>query len=644
MRGMLPSLLLSFTLFAQATKPLPPPGIAIPEAERAALQGELSTLTAALNSLKAFQGLSAQHLGDVAIFHKAIDWAFRYNEFHAPAEFGHARLLLKTALERASQLRNGEAPWTKAIGLVPLAYQSRIDDSLQPYGLVVPPTWTPQAPGAWRLDVWFHGRGDTLSELNFLRQRLTSAGEFTPPDTFVLHLYGRYCNANKFAGEMDLFEALEDVKKRYRIDENRILVRGFSMGGAAVWHIAVHHAGLWAAAAPGAGFAETQGYQKITNEQKHAMPWWETKLWNWYDATAYATNLFNTPVVAYSGEIDKQRQAAEVMGQALAREGLRMTHIIGPNTEHKYHPDAKVEINRRLDALAARGRTAVPRKLRFTTHTLRYNKMKWLTVDALEEHWERSRVEAEIREPGFLVVRAENVAAFTIDFHSAEFPFDPATKPSVTINGMPVQTVVCETDLSWRVSFHRDGPRWVMGGMPEGAPRKRHGLQGPIDDAFLSRFLFVRPTGAPQDQAAHDWSLREMKYAAGRWQRIFRGEVRVKDDRDVTDADVAESNLVLWGDAGSNAIWSKIATRLPLMASPNQVLQMVYPNPLNGNRYVVLNSGVTFREDSNGTNSRQLPVLPDWALVDTSQPPDAHTAGRVLKAGFFDESWRIQER
>ena len=49
----------------------------------------------------------------------------------------------------------------------------------------------------------------------------------------MLHLYGRYCNANKLAGEVDLFEALDDVKRHYPIDENRMLVRGFSMGGAA---------------------------------------------------------------------------------------------------------------------------------------------------------------------------------------------------------------------------------------------------------------------------------------------------------------------------------------------------------------------------------------------------------------------------
>ena len=111
------------------------------------------------------------------------------------------------------------------------------------------------------MDVWLHGRDDQLTELKFIAERERSSGEFTPPDTFVLHPYGRYCNAFKFAGEADVFEALEEVKRHYHIDPSRIALRGFSMGGAGTWHLAAHHPDVWAVAAPGAGFAETAGYQ-----------------------------------------------------------------------------------------------------------------------------------------------------------------------------------------------------------------------------------------------------------------------------------------------------------------------------------------------------------------------------------------------
>src|SRR5260370_7382931 len=83
------------------------------------------------------------------------------------------------------------------------------------------------------------------------------------------------------------------------------------------------------------------------------------------------------------------------MGEAMLKEGLHLTHIIGPKTGHRYHPDAKVEINRRIDSIVAKGRDPLPKKIRFTTHTLRYNRMSWVIVDELKEHWNPARITVE---------------------------------------------------------------------------------------------------------------------------------------------------------------------------------------------------------------------------------------------------------
>ena len=124
------------------------------------------------------------------------------------------RALLKEGRERAEQLLAGKAPWDSATGLVVRGYVSRIDGSVQPYGVIVPESYRADAMPRHPLDIWFHGRGETLSEVNFLDEHRHSRGEFTPPDTIVLHPYGRYCNAFKFAGEIDVLEALESVKQR----------------------------------------------------------------------------------------------------------------------------------------------------------------------------------------------------------------------------------------------------------------------------------------------------------------------------------------------------------------------------------------------------------------------------------------------
>ncbi len=79
---------------------------------------------------------------------------------------------------------------------------------------------------------------------------------------------------------------------------------------------------------------------------------------------------------------------------------------------------------------------------------------------------------------------------------------------------------------------------------------------------------------------------------------------------------------------------------LPMVREAGCVPILVYPNPLNPAHYVVLNSGITFREGHLKSNAQQTPKLPDWAIVDTSTPPDAVTAGKIMDAGFFDEQGR----
>ena len=61
-------------------------------------------------------------------------------------------------------LAEGKAPWAAVPGLVVRGYISKIDKSVQPYGLVIPPSFGPDRPHRWRLDAWFHGRDEALSE------------------------------------------------------------------------------------------------------------------------------------------------------------------------------------------------------------------------------------------------------------------------------------------------------------------------------------------------------------------------------------------------------------------------------------------------------------------------------------------------
>jgi hypothetical protein len=381
----------------------------------------------------------------------------------------------------------------------------------------------------------------------------------------------------------------------------------------------------------------------------------EIKLYHWYDCTDYARNLFNLPTVAYSGEKDRQKQAADVMAEAMKKEGLTLAHIIGPNTEHRYHPAAKAEVNRRIDAIAGRGRDQVPRRVLFTTYTLRYNRSFWVRVDGLEAHWERADVDARLG-LNRIYVDTRNVSAFTLEFEPGAYPMRELATTEVTVDQQLLKGPPMLSDRSWVAHFRNDGKWQVVDKVDDGTLAKRHGLQGPIDDAFMDSFLIVRPTGTPLNDKAGKWADAEMKRAIDHWRKQFRGEARVKDDKDVTDADIAAHNLVLWGDPGSNKMLARVLGKLPLkwdakavrlgkeeFDAADHVPVMIYPNPLNPKRYVVLNSGFTFRDYDYLNNARQIPKLPDWAVIDLRTPPGPRWPGKVVAAGFFDEKWQLKD-
>ncbi len=573
--------------------------------------------------------LDRELVPDVRVYYKAVHDALAYNEIFAKEEIARAKDVLKIGLARAESLLAGNADWHQKKRTVALAYTSKIDGSVQPYGLVIPSSYSPAGEKKFRLDLWFHGRGETLSELNFIDERSKRVGEFAPADTIVLHPYGRFCNANKLAGEVDALEAIEAVRKRFRIDDDKISVRGFSMGGAAAWHFAVHYSDRWFAANPGAGFSETPRFLNVFQRETLAPTWYEKKLWHLYDCNEVAANLLQCPTVAYSGEIDNQKQAADVMAEALKSEGIDLMHVIGPNTPHRYHPDAKREVEARLDSLAEAGRDRFPRSIALATFTLKYNHMNWVTIDAMGRHWEKADVRARVSGRSAVDLRTQNVTALSLDFPAGFSPFDETTLVNLVIDGDRLDGPKTASDRSWRVRLHHESDGWKLGPPTSGGLQKRHDLQGPIDDAFMDAFLFVRPTGESSNKAVAEWVKSEQERAVVRWRRQFRGEARVKDDKDVTDADIASANLVLWGDPQSNAVLKRIADRLPIgwnadriaagdrsFPSGNHALIAVYPNPLNPRRYVVLNSGFTFREYDYLNNARQTPKLPDWAVVD----------------------------
>jgi predicted esterase len=612
---------------AQQQPPPPLPYVLAPEERRAldaaerALRERLAVLPKGTDS------------ADAAVFLHVAEMADRLRLYTNAGQVTTVLRGLETGLRRCDSLAKGARPWATRPGRTLRGFVSAIDGSVQPYGVVLPAGFNPESRTPVRLDVVLHGRGPT--EVTFLSQMEPTGpnGAPAPEQPFMeLHPFGRGNNGWRWAGESDVFEALAAVQKQFPVDPDRTILRGFSMGGHGAWHIGVHHPCRWAAVSPGAGFSDTRRYRT----SKDPIPEYQERAWHIYDAVDYALNAFNTPFIGYGGEDDPQLQAALNMKEAMTKEGLDLNLIVGPKTGHAYHPESLQEIMRQL---ATHTRSTAPKQVRLTTWTLKYNHCRWVTIDALREHYRRATVSAESA-PEQVTVRTENVTALTLD------PL-PLPAARLVVDGQPL-------DVSPTRAVHlvaRGGGRWRVTSRHRPTGRgKQHGLQGPIDDAFTGKFLVVRGTGTPWNPSAQAYADETLRRFHEDWRFGFRGELPEKDDRDVRPEDYAGANLVLFGDPGSNPLLARIASRLPIAWTrtglrvgdrtygPDHVPVLIYPNPLNPQRYVVINSGHTFtRQDPLASNVYLYPHLPDWAVLKlTAAQPE------VAAEGYFDEAWRLR--
>ncbi len=640
--------LLTATLSAQNQNAKSPPnGIALAEKDKAELLAGGRKLQAEVEALKKPGALAkevADYVPDVEIFAKAVLWAVELNEVYNQKQVADARNLLKAGNERLAALKSGKTPWRTATGNVVRAYRSKIDGSVQPYGVVIPEDRPAQGG---RLDIWLHGRSDVLTELAFVAPQMGKSKTPPPPKLITLNIYGRFCNAYKFAGEVDVLEAMEHAIREYGCSRDHVALRGFSMGGAGTWHVGAQHIDLFAAITPGAGFVETAEYAKVDAPGKVPPTPWERKLFSLYDVPGYVLNLSNRPVYLYCGDEDPARRQGLKMVEAAKARGFEIPELVGPKTGHKYEPETKKKLDALMDAAVEKGRPKAPLTVRLSTPTLKYNKVDWVTVDALQEHWVVSEVEASKVGPARFEVKTKGVTGLTLNLPEVWLQ---EGAPTVTIDGV---------QFKGATRFEKVGGTWfdprTIDRVVTSAVTKRHDLQGPIDDAFMDAFVFVRPTGHSSNPRVDAWVRSELELAVRKWKVNFRGEVTVVDDIAVTDELMKTRHVVLWGDAESNRVIAKVLPKLPLKWEGGRVAIdkvsydasthvpiLIQPNPLAPGRYVVLNSGYTFRQGSDVTNALQTPKLPDWAIVDITVPPSAQWPGAVTAAGFFDEGWGVR--
>jgi hypothetical protein len=633
---------LPWTRFHPATPPYQPTSD-----EKDQIKAKLEELDRSIRELQA-KGTNQNLLPDVEIYSEAVRWKLAYpEEFFRPRSVSDTLSVLDKGLERAAQLKQGKSPWVTQKGQIVRGFRSALDGSVQPVRVTVPDDYDPGRPSP--LDVAMHGRFTSLYEVETLNSWNGAEVDYLP-GTLQIDLFGRGKNTYHWPGEADVFEAIAFAKRAYKVDVERMTLRGFSMGGAGVWHVSLHFPDLWAAVEVGAGDNTSHRIPVLDTlpDYQQAMCTIFDNMYQW------AINAYDIPFASYVGENDrslvKHNSAKDEMMRAgihfegdawsmKATDAPSIMFLIAPKTGHDMHPESRKTLNAYLYDRLKVGRQ-IPDHIRFTTYTTRYNRDYWVTVDGLAKHYHRAEIDAvRFDSRSRYEITTRNVTRLVLD------QMDHAT--ALKIDGQPVSFKAAQV-----ITLEKTAGNWKTALNTPKSVRKRHGLQGPIDDAFLEPFLVVRPTGTPWNPAANDQALRILQRFDRQYTLAYRGHIRIKDDKDVTPADFARYHVVLFGDPGSNRWIAKLNGKTPLHWTKEKVIlgsrsfsaaeslpSLIYPSPLDPDHYVVINSGLTAAW-ADWAGDFPTPRYGDFAVFQIHQGSDDPNA---LYAGLFDESWRLQK-
>lgn len=608
---------------------------------------------------------------DVDFYVQAVRWALKFEPALTPAEEGTLSQVLAIGLQRAKSLEAGKTPWHKIAGRVMRGFVSEIDGSTQPFSLHIPANFNWKKKS--RLDVVLDGsRNARALSFAIYLQRFSGLIPLdkmpTPPidgepDYIQMTPLARVENAYRHAGEKDVFEAIEATCRNYPIDRDRIVLRGMSAGATGTWHIGLKHPSTFVALGPYCGYVDTHrfSYAPIDHFPRiDSLPAHQEKTLHTLDSVDYAANVGVVPVIAAVGAHDPFVDAHTIMNEAVRKEGNQLINLVSPFTQHSIDPVTHKLMMKMIGEHVTRGLDHFPREIRFVTWTLRYGKCHWIELLGLHEQFARTEIIARVTDNGVLEIQKhQNIRSLAIDLG-----IFGKKKPRIIIEGQEIKLgaesgfkksgriVLEEEDGAWSVLAERlVAPTYRM--------MKRPGIQGPIDDAFVSPFVCVRGTGKPWNEPAGVWANACLDRFADEWARYWRGELPIKDDDDITDADIRGKNLVLFGDPGSNSVLRDIAGALAIKWTAKRIVAgerkfdarthaplFIHPNPLEGadDRYVVVNSGHTFRgKDSATINYLLFPRLGDWAVMKISADAPLDATGkiheRVACCGFFNERW-----
>jgi len=367
-------------------------------------------------------------------------------------------------------------------------------------------------------------------------------------------------------GRLDALEVLDEASRLYGADPARTYLTGHSMGGHGTWQVGATVPGPWAAIAPSAGwhsFASYGGgsaYKDPTPVERMLL-----RANNPSDTTALARNFLNFGVYILHGDQDDNVPVAQArtMRELLGKFHPDFAYYERPGAGHWWGNEC-VDWPPLLQFLKERVRLpdADVRKIEFVTANPGLSsRLRWVEIAAQQRPLEFSRVTIERDGSGKTFKgTTENVERLAIDVLPGQAKENAAETVTVELDGSKVEALgVPETG---RIYLERGDKGWAVAAGPAGPGQKGPHRAGGFKDAFRNGFIFVY--GTRGDAAEDRRTFGKAKFDAETfWVRGNAG-IEILPDTAFDPARYKDRNVILYGNADTNAAWAKLLSGSPV--------------------------------------------------------------------------------
>ena len=341
-------------------------------------------------------------------------------------------------------------------------------------------------------------------------------------------------------GECDVLEVIWWIKRHYRIDDDHVYLRGMSMGGFGTWRMSAHFPDIFAAAVPNCGWADVpRAAQSLEPTDVHR------------------------PRRRGTGSCPLRTRASALPKCSGSARPWPTTDF--PGVDHGVWTRA-LPLGY-MKRMCAHTRDLEPTRVRINADHPRYASMYWASITRWDDPHGYARLEAEILPENTIGVNMVNVSRAVLT--PPEKRLVPGRPIVWMVAGRRIDTPR-SSDGSYTIVHQGDETEVLPGTVSaegEGEGEGRPYVQGSYMNLYAGEpLLIVRGTTSSDTALAS--AVNAMAGKASKWLRpgvdMEFGSVPVKNDRAVTDADIARSNLLLIGGPAENALTRRIMASLPI--------------------------------------------------------------------------------